>query len=122
MNKTKILYWLTTWLLFLFEGVLVALTSNTEIAIEGIKHLGYPDYFRVLLGVFKVAGAIVLIAPFIKQPFKEWAYAGFTFVFISAAVSHFMVDGFNGQTIFPLFFLIILTVSYKSYHKLNKQN
>lgn len=118
MKSTKIIYWTTTALIFLFEGVLVALTSRTELAIEGLRHLGYPDYFGPLLAVFKVAGALVLIIPAFTGPIKEWAYAGFGFVFISAAVSHAAVDGFGGQTVFPIVALGILTISYKAYHKL----
>src|SRR6478752_3740221 len=95
-----------------------ALTSHTDLAKEGIKHLGYPDYFRVMIAVFKVAGAIVLILPFFKGRIKEWAYAGFTFVIISAFISHAAVDGFNGQTFFPLIVLAVLAVSYIYYHKI----
>jgi hypothetical protein len=117
-KSTKIIFWITTGLIFLFEGVMVALTSHTELAKEGIKHLGYPDYFRVMIAVFKVAGSIVLILPFIKGRVKEWSYAGFTFVFISAFVSHTAVDGINGQSIFPLVVLAMLAASYICYHKM----
>ena len=98
-----------------------ALTSNTELAKQGISHLGYPDYFRVMLTVFKIIGAVVLIVPAIKPRFKEWAYVGFGLNFISAAASHTIVDGFSGQTIFPLVALIILAVSYIAYHKLRSK-
>jgi uncharacterized membrane protein YphA (DoxX/SURF4 family) len=118
MKKTKIIYWISTGIIFLFEGVMPALTGNSEMAKQGISHLGYPDYFRVLLTIFKVLGALLLILPFIKGRIKEWAYAGFTFSFISAAVSHTMVDGFSVQSVFPLFILGILAVSYFCYHKL----
>jgi hypothetical protein len=117
MKTTKIIYWTTTALIFLFEGVLVALTSNTQIAIDGISHLGYPDYFRVLLAVFKVTGALVLILPAFIERSKEWAYAGFGIVFISAAFSHASVDGFGAQAIMPIVFLGILVASYVTYHK-----
>ena len=116
-NTTKIIYWATTGFIFLFEGVMPALTSHTELAIEGVRHLGYPDYFRVMLSAFKVAGALALILPFVKGRFKEWAYAGFGFTMISAFISHWVVDGFSGQTLFPLFVFAILTVSYTHYHK-----
>lgn len=115
----SILYWTTTVLIFLFEGVMPALTSHTPIAVEGTRHLGYPDYFRVMLTVFKVIGALVLIIPVIKGRFKEWAYAGFGITMISATVSHWVVDGFSGQTIFPLASFGILAISYLCYHKLN---
>ena len=81
MKSIKITYWITTTIIVLFEGVGPALTSNSEIAVEGIRHLQYPDYFRVMLTVFKVAGAIVLIVPFFKGRYKEWAYAGFGVTF-----------------------------------------
>ncbi len=118
MKKTKILFWITTMIIFLFEGVMPALTSHTPLAVEGIRHLGYPDYFRVLLTVFKVTGALVLIIPGIGPRYKEWAYAGFGIVFISATVSHWVVDGLNMQAIFPLIVFGILIASYMSYHKM----
>src|SRR5215217_2336731 len=86
-KATKRIYWITTVIIFLFEGVMPALTSNTELAIAGIRHLGYPDYFRVMLTVFKVAGAAALILPFVKGRLKEWAYAGFALSMIAAFVS-----------------------------------
>lgn len=101
MKTTKILYWTFTGIIVLLDGVMPALTSNTELARQGISHLGYPDYFRVLLTVFKVTGALILILPFLKGRIKEWAYAGFTFNFISAAVSHTVVDGFGGASAIP---------------------
>ena len=117
MKKINIIYWTTTTLIFLFEGVLPALTSQTDMAKEGIAHLGYPAYFGVLLVVFKVLGALALILPQVPPRIKEWAYAGFTFDFISASVSHWVVDGFGGQAIFPLVVLAILMVSYTYYYK-----
>ena len=119
MKTTKITYWTSTILIFLLDGVMPALTSNTELARQGISHLGYPDYFRVMLTIFKIIGAIVLILPIIKGRFKEWAYVGFAINFICAAASHWVVDGFGGQTIFPLVVFAILITSYLSYHKMS---
>jgi len=117
---TKIIYWTTTGIIFLFEGVMPALTSHTDLAVEGIRHLGYPDYFRVMLTIFKVAGALALVLPFVTGRFKEWAYAGFGFTMIAAFISHGVVDGFHGQTFFPLIIFAILATSYFSYHQLSK--
>ena len=96
-----------------------AFTSQTEMAKEGIKHLGYPEYFGNALVVFKVVGALLLIIPQVPKRIKEWAYAGFAFDFIFASISHFAVDGFNFQSFFPLIILAILLVSYYSYYQLN---
>jgi len=117
MKINKIIFWVSTTLIFLFEGVMPALTSQTELAKEGIRHLGYPEYFGVMLTVFKVLGALALIIPQVPARVKEWAYAGFVIDFIAAFVSHAAVDGFGGQTFFPLAVLLVLIVSYVYYHK-----
>ncbi|WP_100611877.1 DoxX family protein [Confluentibacter lentus] len=114
----KIIFWTATIIIFLFEGVMPAFTSQTELAKEGIRHLGYPEYFGNTLVVFKVLGALALVIPQVPNRIKEWAYAGFTFDFIFASISHYAVDGFDFQTIFPLIILTILMVSYIYFHKL----
>jgi len=119
MKKDKIIYWTTTTLIFLFEGVMPALYSQSEESKEGIRHLGYPDYFGMMLTVFKVVGALVLILPMVPKRFKEWAYVGFGIDFICASVSYWAVDGFSGFVIFPLVVLAVLAVSYIYFHKLN---
>jgi hypothetical protein len=122
MKKEKIIFWTATTLIALFEGLLPALTSQTELAKEGIRHLCYPEYFGNALVVFKVVGVLVLIIPQVSKRIKEWAYAGFAFDFIFASISHGAVDGINGQTFFPLVVLGILAVSYVYYHKLIDNN
>lgn len=119
MKKDKIIYWVTTGFIFLFEGVMPALTSHTEMAKQGIAHLGYPSYFGSMLVVFKVLGALALIVPQVPARIKEWAYAGFGFVFIYAFVGQVVMDGLNGMSIFPLVVFAIMIVSYFYYHKIN---
>jgi hypothetical protein len=118
MKKDKIIFWTTTTIIFLFEGVLTALTSQTELAKQGISHLGYPPYFGNALVVFKVLGALILIIPQIPKRLKEFAYAGFTFNFLFASISHFATDGMNFQSFFPLIVLGILGVSFSYYQKI----
>lgn len=118
MKKEKIIFWVATTIIALFEGVMPALTSQTELAKEGIRHLGYPEYFGNALVVFKVLGVLALVIPQVSKRVKEWAYAGFAFDFIFATISHAAVDGINFQTFFPLVIFGILAVSYFYYHKL----
>lgn len=120
MKKYRIIFWISTALIFLFEGGVPALTANTELAKQGIAHLGFPDYFRIQLTVFKVLGTLALILPFVPSRLKEWAYAGFTFNFLSAFIATWAVDGLSGQTFFPLIVLGVLAASYLSYHRLDK--
>ncbi len=58
-----------------------------------MAHLGYPAYFLLILGAWKVAGGLALLAP--RTPLlKEWAYAGFAFDLGSAVIAHVAVgDG-----------------------------
>jgi hypothetical protein len=51
-----------------------------------VVHLGYPSYFLVLLGSWKVLGAVALLIP--RRPLlKEWAYAGAFLTYTGAIVS-----------------------------------
>lgn len=119
MRKNKIIYWTATLIIALLEGVMPALTSQTKLAKEGIRHLGYPAYFGNTLVVFKILGVLALLIPQVPKRVKEWTYAGFAFNFIFATISHAAVDGINGQTFFPLIVFAILAVSYIYYHRLN---
>jgi DoxX-like family len=118
MKTTKIIFWVTTGIIVAFDGLIPLLTSHTELAKQGVIHLGYPDYFPFLIMPFKVLGALTLVLPSVKGRYKEWAYAGFGINFICASVSHGAVDGLNFQTFFPLIFLGLLIISYIQYHKI----
>jgi len=117
-KSTVITYWVATTFIFLFEGVMPALYSQSELGKEGVRHLGYPDYFGLALVVFKIAGSILIMIPGLPKRVKEWVYAGFAFDFIFACISHWVVDGMGFQTIMPLIILAILMVSYVCYHKI----
>jgi hypothetical protein len=119
MKKNVIIYWISSGFIALLEGVMPAFTSQTEMAKEGIRHLGYPEYFGNVLVVFKILGVLALVLPQIPKRVKEWAYAGFAFDFLFAAISHGIVDGLIGQTFFPIIVLGVLIISYIYYHKLN---
>ncbi len=43
-------------------------------AVENFRHAGYPQQLQVLLGIAKLAGAIVLLLPRLPT-LKEWDYA-----------------------------------------------
>lgn len=121
MKKDKIIFWTATTIIFLFQGVMPALTSHTEMARQGISQLGYPSYFGVMLAIFKVSGAIVLMFPKFPRRLKEWAYAGFTFDFIAASFSNAAVYGMGFEMVSPLIAMLILGLSYFFYHKIQKK-
>ena len=87
-----------------------AYLSGSPEAVQGFTHVGYPQQLRVILGIAKLLGAIALIAPGFPR-LKEWAYAGFTFAWISAFVAHYLAkDG--PKAFMPLVLLVLLFVSY----------
>lgn len=120
MKTAKITFWVSTTIIFLFESVASALTSHSQLAIQGITSLGYPVYFVTILMVFKVLGGLALMIPKVPGRVKEWAYAGFAIDFICAATSIVIVMGFSlSGVILPIICMILLVLSYTSYHKLH---
>jgi hypothetical protein len=114
-SKVKIItYWIITSLL-VFELLLGALWDfdlvNKSFVRNVLTHLGYPIYFGVLLGVCKIVAAIVILVPGLPL-LKEWAYAGMTFIFAGAVVSHMvMEDGFN-TWVWALLYGIVTLISW----------
>lgn len=70
-----------------------------------VTHLGYPSYFLVLLGTWKVLGALALLIPGLPL-LKEWAYAGAFFAYTGAIASHLAV----GYALGEIGLLAVLTV------------
>ena len=73
-----------------------------------VDHLGYPSYFLVILGVWKLLGTIALLAPGFPL-LKEWAYAGVVFTDTGAIASH-LIRGYALGELAVLIPLLALTV------------
>tara|TARA_R110001592_G_scaffold88299_4_gene260040 strand:+ start:4114 stop:4482 length:369 start_codon:yes stop_codon:yes gene_type:complete len=118
MKKYKITYWITTGiiaLMMLFSAY--GYFTNPDMKLAFV-HLGFPDYFRIELGIAKLIGAIILIVPKIPTRVKEFAYAGFVITFISAFIAHTASGDPLSTGIMAIIFLGILIASYISYHKI----
>jgi uncharacterized membrane protein YphA (DoxX/SURF4 family) len=107
----KVIYWVCTGLVAapsLFAGFIYL--SGSPQSVQGFAHVGYPQQLRIILGIAKPLGAIALLVPGVPR-LKEWAYAGFTFAWISAFVAHYLAK--DGPVAFmPLVLLLFLFVSY----------
>lgn len=124
MKKNKIIFWVATVIIVLWEGVMPLSTVlfTPEYVTVGTKPLGYPDYFAYSLIICKVLGALAIAYPKTPCRLKEWAYAGLTFNLIFAFISHVYVDKNIGYMLMPLAVLGILTVSYIYNRKLNSNS
>lgn len=113
MKRIAVAYWITTALVavdFIASGG--ASLAHEPTTMAAMSHFGYPAYFVTLLGVWKVLGGIVLLAPGFPR-LKEWAYAGIVFDVTAAAVSIVAVgDGALGALV-PLLFLALTLASWR---------
>ena len=87
-------FWLVTGLFCLQIGFTAYAQLSLPQVADAFSHLGFPSYFRVELSLAKLAGVVLLLAPFVPARLKEWAYAGFAFDIASAVIAHMAVgDG-----------------------------
>jgi len=106
----RVAYWVATALLE-FEMVLGGLWDifRAPQVREVIHRLGYPSYFLVILGTWKLLGAIALVIPRFPR-LKEWAYAGVIFNFTGAIASHFAARVIGVGELLYLIVMIGVTV------------
>ena len=105
-------YWICTLLVaFVLGSGGAADALRIPQVVEGMTHLGYPVYFCVILGIWKMLGAVALLIPRFPR-LKEWAYAGTVFDLTGAAASHFAVGDDAGKLIAPI---VLTLLTYGSW-------
>ncbi|MCD9187818.1 MAG: DoxX family protein [Pyrinomonadaceae bacterium] len=89
MKTKKIIYWVVTGvfcLMMLAAGAMEIFAFNESAAF--VRSLGYPEHIAYVLPVTKILGVIAILSKKSKT-LKEWAYAGFFFDFVLAALAHY---------------------------------
>jgi uncharacterized membrane protein YphA (DoxX/SURF4 family) len=118
MKKLNTWYWIATVifaLMMIMDGV--GGITQQEAGKEVLKHLGYPMYLLIIVGIAKLLGA----ASILQNKFttiKEWAYAGFAINFIGAFASRAFVGDGVSLLIPPLIALVIMFIPYILWKKL----
>ncbi|MEO8885590.1 MAG: DoxX family protein [Mucilaginibacter sp.] len=117
MKKINVYYWTFTGLLLAAVGIGSVLDAiATPEAVKIVTGLGYPKYLVSFLGIAKLLGFAVILAP--RYPsLKEWAYAGIAFDIIGALYSNIALGNPPSNLIFIVLALVLLFASYTFYHK-----
>ncbi len=112
MNGRTVGYWICTILIALacLSGGIVDVMRMPG-AVEGMTHLGYPVYFGVILGAWKLLGALAILAPGFAL-LKEWAYAGIVFDLTGASASHIASGDDVRHIVVPLILVAIVVGSW----------
>jgi hypothetical protein len=117
MKTTKIIYWITTILITLMMTMsgIMQLSQQPQM-LEAFKLLGLPAHLMFLLGALKLLGAVALVFPGYPK-IREWAYAGFIFLFTGATFVHFAIGDYNP---FTIILAAVLLTSYFTWNKIKK--
>ena len=106
-------YWISTSLISSFLLISSYTYFFSENTIEGLKQLGFPDFFRIQLGVLKVIAVIVLLVPQMPLYIKEWAYAGVALFLLTALVAHIAhKDSYFLTLLLLTLFALLITSRY----------
>lgn len=119
MNMKSIAYWVATTLIALetFVGGITDLVHGGTELIAGppvagiVTHLGYPVYILSIPGVWKLLGAVVIVAPSLPR-LKEWAYAGVFFELSGAAASYVLRGEITSDLAAPLILAALAMISW----------
>jgi hypothetical protein len=120
-KRDTIIFWVATGLIFIMEGVMSAIYGFSEMSRVGMETLGFPVFFGYGVATAKILGSIALIVPQAPHWSKEWAYAGFSYVAIFAALTHIVVTGSVGLIVMSGVVLAVVLISRHYYYKLKQQ-
>ncbi len=116
MNAITI-YWMSNSVISLLTLVSALSYFFHKATIDGVVELGFPNFFRVQLGVLKVAAAVVLVLPYFPDYAKEWAYAGIGLFLVTAMVAHTANKDPIALSLISLAAFIILAISNIYFHR-----
>ena len=119
-KSIRITYWVLNILFCLFHvmdagGGL----AKAQAGVDAMNAMGYPIYLMGFLAVLKLLGVVALLQNKYKT-IKEWAFAGFSFTLIGAALSHICVHDSVLFIVMPTIFLVLLFALYYFWRKMEQ--
>ncbi len=107
----RISFWIVTGFFCLWMAFTAFAQLNLPQVAEAFRQLGFPGYFRVELSWAKFLGIAALLLP-VPPRIKEWAYAGFGIVCISAFIAHVASGQGPAQWLWAVVAFVFLAISY----------
>jgi hypothetical protein len=107
-----IAYWIVT-LIVAYEMIAGSMWDLLQIEYvqDVLRHLGYPLYLLLILGVWKLPCGVVWLVPRVPR-LKEWAYAGAIFNYTGAAASHLLAGDGPKIWVAPAVFALLTLASW----------
>jgi hypothetical protein len=92
----------------------VTFLMHASFNVEGVTHLGYPEYLLTILGVAKLLGGLAILQGK-NRTIKEWGYAGYTYILLGASASHLLAGDPFAKVWVPLVIWAFLMMSYRQW-------
>lgn len=118
-KRDSTIYWAITGLWGVIQIVPGFMNFFVPMVAERFRALGYPQHLRIVLGFAEVFGVLALVLPRVPYRFKEAAYAGFLYLYVSAFIAHVAAGDGLGMALQPVLALAMVATSYFYFHRLN---
>ena len=115
MKTRTLVYWVVTGLaaaFMLFSAIPDVLRIPQALAI--MRHLGYPSYLLVFLGLAKVLAVTIVLVPGWTR-LKEWAFAGLFIDLAGALYSHLSVGDPAAGWMPAVIGLVLVSAAYVAF-------
>jgi hypothetical protein len=115
INRRRWIYWGVTGV----TGAFMLASSIPDLlqipqAIAVFRHLGYPQYLLIFLGIAKTLGVAAVLLPWDSR-LKEWAFAGLIIDVTGALYSHLSVGDPLNVWLPAAIGLVLVSSSYLAY-------
>ena len=105
------IYWISTSAICVMLLASAASYLFHQGTIDGVRDLGFPDFFRIQLAFLKLVAIPILLLPVVPVQFKEWAYAGVGLYLLTAIIAHYAHGDPIILNVLNVVFVILLVTS-----------
>lgn len=116
MKTTNLSYWIPTGLLLLMMLMgSIYYATNVELVVSEYQALGFPAWIMYFNGIAKFLGIFALVLPTVPKFLKEFAYAGYVYVFTMAIIAHVLAN--DNMQWGAIAALVFWAFSYRAFRK-----